>query len=86
MAADTFKADQAQRVKDFVVSQASVEAERNAKQSHNDLVAQGKIIDTIILDAAETGKSSNAALAILKNDEKRDDAPLASQSAFYQLI
>lgn len=87
-AADSFKADQAQRVEDFEASQASIEAERAAKQSRSDLVAQGKIIDTVTLDAAEKDKSDNAALSILKGDEKKDGtaAPLANQTAFYQEI
>lgn len=86
-AADSFKADQAQRVDDFEASLASAEAERNAKQSRVELVAQGKIIDAVTLDAADKDKPANAALSILRGDEKDNlNAPLANQTAFYQEI
>lgn len=79
-AAETFKTDQAKRTEKFEASQASAEAERNAKQSRNDLIAQGKIIDTLTLDGAEKDQASNAALAILK-DTSPDD-PVASQARY----
>ncbi len=84
-AADSFKADQAQRLSDFETLRTSQEAERSVRQSRNDLITQGKIIDSITLDAAERDQSANAALAILKTDEETEDqqAPLIIQTAFY---